>query len=817
MLGTNSADTNAVTRRSTSQVCYCVKIKFMSSHPQSAPRIHIAISATFTVEPIEKPLSFWLATLGLSHTINFSPFNQVFQQLLDTNSLFAHNDRAPEDHPLNLIYLRLQDWLTAPDINALLQSVPSDNPVNAASVGANGQMGGSQTSVCAVAKPGSVDIETYLNDSPESASSIKEALERNARDLVNAVKVAGLRTQTPCILCFCPSSPEVLAQTELAHLLTQVEALISAELASETNVQVIDQQRLLEHYPVTAYYDAQADKLGHLPYTSAFFASLAAMTMRRYHAMTRRPSKVIVLDCDNTLWEGVCGEDGATGVHIGPAHKALQAFMVEQKNAGMLICLCSKNIEQDVFNVFDQHPDMVLKRADIVSWRINWEAKSDNLMALCEELQLGLDSFVFIDDNPVECAEVQARCPEAITLQIPTDSAAIMPFLKNIWALDKLSITNEDLQRANHYKENVKRKRLRSSAATLKDFLQNLDLEISISEPAAQHFPRLAQLTQRTNQFNTTTIRQTESDLSRSIQNGRLKALAVHVKDRFGDYGLVGLALYAQTPDTLQVESFMLSCRALGRGVEHAAFKHLASIANSAGCSVIEVAFAPSAKNKPAKAFLDQLVPAVKTDHPNGQVYQYKTAQLLQLDPLESAVPSAAQASSNKNQETVTPTAGLTNNNQSLSISWQDIATDLSRPARVVAYIQAQSIPRPDLQIPYVQPITALEKSVAGIWQDVMHIEKIGLDDGFKELGGSSLQLVQIHSRLHELLQQDIPLTRLFGLPTIRDFIRHIDKKETVDADAAGEANAIQQRAAKQKAAMEKRKALQKLGLQQRR
>lgn len=781
----------------------------MSPHPQSAPKIHIAISATFTVEPIEKPLSFWLEALGMPHIINFSPFNQVFQQLLDPNSLFAHNDRAPEDRPLNLIYLRIQDWLSAPDINTLINTPAAEHHLATASAEANGTEG-LRSSVCTLVQPDSADIETHLNDNPGSAAEIKKALERNARDLVNAVKVAGLRTQTPSILCFCPPSPEVKAQVELATLLDQIEALISAELASEANIQVINQDAQTKLFPVSAYYDAQADKLGHLPYTPAFFASLAAMTMRRYHAMTRRPSKVIALDCDNTLWEGVCGEDGATGVRVGPAHQALQTFIVEQKNAGMLICLCSKNVEQDVFDVFDQHKGMVLKRDDIVSWRINWDAKSDNLISLSEELQLGLDSFVFIDDNPVECAEVQAHCPEVITLQVPTESSAIAPFLDHVWAFDKLSVTSEDLQRANHYKENIKRERLRSSASTLKDFLQNLDLKISIEEPAAKHFPRLAQLTQRTNQFNTTTIRRSEADLSRNIQNGQLKALAVHVKDRFGDYGLVGLALYAQVSDVIQVESFMLSCRALGRGVEHATFKHLAIIANNAGCASIEIAFAPSEKNKPAEAFLEQVAPSAKSDHQNGQVYQYKTAQLLQLDPLASAVPSAAKTSKSTDREALATVAGINNNDQSTPIPWQKIATDFSKAEKVVAHIQRQSVPRPDLQIPYVQPITELEKSIVGIWQDVMHIEKIGLDDGFKELGGSSLQLVQIHSRIHELLEKDIPLTRLFGLPTIRDFIKHIDKQETVAADTEQEANAIQQRAARQKAAMEKRKALQK-------
>ncbi len=142
----------------------------MSPHPQSAPKIHIAISATFTVEPIEKPLSFWLEALRMPHIINFSPFNQIFQQLLDPNSLFAHNDRAPEDRPLNLIYLRIQDWLSAPDINTLINTTPSSqHHVVAAPAEAVGT-GSLRSSVCTLVQPDSVDIETHLNDNPESAA-----------------------------------------------------------------------------------------------------------------------------------------------------------------------------------------------------------------------------------------------------------------------------------------------------------------------------------------------------------------------------------------------------------------------------------------------------------------------------------------------------------------------------------------------------------------------------------------------------------------------------------------------------------------------
>ena len=286
---------------------------------------------------------------------------------------------------------------------------------------------------------------------------------------------------------------------------------------------------------------------------------------------------MVVLDCDNTLWKGVVGEEGVTGIAIPPAWMALQRFMVELAGQGFLLCLCSKNDEADVLEVFDRRPDMVLKREHLVSWRINWQPKSQNIRRLAQELNLGLDSFIFLDDNPVECAEVRAGCPEVLTLRLPIDGD-IEGFLRHVWAFDRLRVTSEDRQRTAMYKQEAERARFQKQAPTIDEFLAGLDLRITISEPAPEQVDRVAQLTQRTNQFNFTTVRRNDGEIRRLGESG-LECRAVEVSDRFGDYGLVGVMIFGARGEALEVDTFLLSCRVLGRGVEHRMLNELGEIA----------------------------------------------------------------------------------------------------------------------------------------------------------------------------------------------------------------------------------------------
>ena len=269
-----------------------------------------------------------------------------------------------------------------------------------------------------------------------------------------------------------------------------------------------------------------------------------------------------MLDCDNTLWKGVVGEDGTAGIAIPPAWRALQQFMVELSGRGFLLCLSSKNDEADVLDVLDHRPDMVLKRKHLVAWRINWQPKSENIRSLAHELNLGLESFIFIDDNPLECAEVRAACPEVLTLRLPIEGE-LTPFLEHVWAFDRFQLTAEDQERTAMYQQEVERGRFLKQALTIEDFLTGLDLKIKISEPARSQLARVAQLTQRTNQFNFTTIRRTDSEVERLAESG-LECWIVEVSDRFGDYGLVGVMIAGEQDGALTIDTLLAELPGVG-------------------------------------------------------------------------------------------------------------------------------------------------------------------------------------------------------------------------------------------------------------
>lgn len=301
-------------------------------------------------------------------------------------------------------------------------------------------------------------------------------IEQSVKDFGSALKTATTRSPNPYLVCICPPSRTTDTASNILH--ERMQELLAADLNNVSGLYLIKSQELTSTYPVEEYYDPYGDELGHIPYTPTFFSALGTMLARKIFALKSFPYKVIALDCDYTLWSGICGEDGVAGVKIDPPFRALQEFIVGQQAAGKLICLCSKNQEEDVFAVFDQHQDMVLKRHHLVNWRINWQSKSENLKFLAAELQLSLDSFIFIDDNPVECAEVRANCPEVLTLQLPEERNRIPQFLQHIWAFDQLQATQEDQQRTHLYQQNVQRQRLQQDSLSFTDFLAQLNLEI---------------------------------------------------------------------------------------------------------------------------------------------------------------------------------------------------------------------------------------------------------------------------------------------------------------------------------------------------
>lgn len=680
-----------------------------------APPQKIAITATFTAEPVEESLAFWTAELELPVKIEFAPYNQVFQQLLDPSSLISQNPQG-----INVILVRFEDWQRFE----------------------NHEVSG--------------EVEAK---SPEFEP---QKISRNVQDLVMALKSASARSSTPYIVCLCPATPAAVADANQMAFWQQMEELMVSELSSVGGVYLIRTADLAA-YSVKNYYDLQADKLGHIPYTPVFFTALGTAIARKIYCLKSAPHKVIVLDCDNTLWKGVVGEDGVMGIEISAPWKALQEFMVAQQKAGMLICLCSKNNEADVVEAFERRSEMPLKREQIVSWRINWLPKSQNIKSLAAELNLGLDSFIFIDDNPVECAEVQANCPEVLTLQLPITSD-ITRFLNHVWAFDRVKVTEEDKQRTALYKKNIERDRLRNESVSIEDFLGGLGLKVEISEMAS-HLARVSQLTQRTNQFNFTTIRRSEAQIQQLCQSGQYECRVVEVSDRFGDYGLVGVIIFENATDAIKVDTFLLSCRVLGRGIEHRMLTHLAEIAKERGLSRVDVSYIPTQKNQPALTFLDSVGTNFKQiDKGYSFCFPVEFAAAVSYTPQVAEPTPKSDVATNVITGEAKPQRG-----KSAQLNW--IATELYEPEQIFQLIESQQRQNKTLATMFIQsfvaPRTEIELALANIWANLLRVEQVGIHDNFFELGGSSLLAVRLFAQIQETFGKNLPLPTLLTAPTI--------------------------------------------------
>jgi FkbH-like protein len=680
----------------------------IASHQQPAAASHLlAITATFTADPLRAPLAFWLAKLGLDAQVEFAPYSQVFQELLDHASLLSRNSGG-----MNIVLVRLEDW---------------------------------------DAHPG--------------------AAEKNARDLVAALRSATARSSAAHLLCFCPSH-----STSRQIFYDSLEQGVCEELAGNNGVHCVTSAAMQQVYPVSNFYDAIRHQLGHIPYTSSFFAALATLVTRRFVASSLPPRKVIVLDCDNTLWTGVCGEVGPSGITVEEERRFLQQYMREQMDAGMLLCVCSKNQEEDVDAVFRERTDMPLKREHFVSWRVNWEAKSQNLRSLAKELNLGLDSFIFLDDNLVECAEVRAHCPEVLTLQLP--GHGIPSFLKHVWAFDHSHVTEEDRQRTLLYRRNVLRQQSRSEATSLADFLSKLELEIIIEELTPAQLERAAQLTQRTNQFNFTTRRRSPADIQKLCALPDYHALTVSVRDRFGEHGLVGLIIYTSNQEALEIDSFLLSCRVLNRGVEHRMLAHLGAIAQVRGLQFVDACFLETTKNKPALDFLNSCGVQLHDAAPGQTIFRFPAAvaSSLEFNP-NGPVPDETEQTSKPERAPARPAVAL----DSSLVEW--IASNSSDLNQLLFSMEATAATGSHATNPahYVPPRTETEHQVVRIWEHALRVTPVGIHDDFFRLGGDSLEAVTVLSEVEQLTGKSLPMLTFLEASTVAKLAAVLDHVESIE------------------------------------
>ena len=331
------------------------------------------------------------------------------------------------------------------------------------------------------------------------------------------------------------------------------------------------------------------------------------------YAITGTTKKCIVLDLDNTLWGGIIGEDGFDNIKLGdnPIGRSFVEFqkrLLGLNQRGIILAINSKNNFDDAIEVIQKHPNMILSEDNFASVKINWDDKVLNLQKISEELNIGLDSIVFFDDDPINQEYVKDSLPDVLVVDLPKDSSRYAQIITEMKEFDVLKITEEDTKRGDMYLDQKKRKELENKVGDFNEFLKQMNIEVTVQKANSFSIPRIAQLTLKTNQFNLTTRRYQEEEVSKFSSSDDKIVECVEVSDKFGNNGITGTYIIEKKSDEeWVVDTFLLSCRIMGRGVEEIMMNQIIENAKLSGIKRIKGEFIPTAKNKPAENFYEEL------------------------------------------------------------------------------------------------------------------------------------------------------------------------------------------------------------------
>ncbi len=402
-------------------------------------------------------------------------------------------------------------------------------------------------------------------------------------------------------------------QTEMGQsgLIRQINRGLRDIAAKFHGVYCLDYDALIARYGSEHWNDERKWLMARLPITAAHLLDMAREWVRFIVPLGGRTAKVAVVDLDNTLWGGVIGEDGMAGIKIGPeypgaAYQALQRALLDLSRKGILLAACSKNNLDDAMEAIETHPGMLIRAKHFAAIRINWTDKSQNLREIAEELNVGIDALAFLDDNPFEREQVRSALPEVTVIHLPKNPLEYAEAVRNCAVFERLTLSAEDQQRTAMYAEQKQRAGAEQTFQSKEDFFRFLEQEADLDPVSDLTLARVAQLTQKTNQFNLTTRRYSEAQIAEMAKQPEWNIFSIKVRDRFGDHGLVGVAITHDQGDQCEVDTFLLSCRVIGRTVETALLAHLAESAAHRGCKQLVGWFLPTKKNAPARDFYSQ-------------------------------------------------------------------------------------------------------------------------------------------------------------------------------------------------------------------
>jgi FkbH-like protein len=537
--------------------------------PSSKKRFRVLVLRQFTVEPLASFLTVGGRSLGLEIEVRFGNFDTMMQDAL--------SDML---------------WIDPPDV-IVVAPLPSRF------------------------SPELVDNFHSLSDE-QMGRSVAEA-EANAKNLIRAIRIQSNRP----ILWFgiylmsgglsLGLADQRLGERSQARTVAEVNKKIDDLLNDYGPGWLVDIERCKSRVGEDRFTDPIRSFTTATPFTSTAFREIAVECLKYLRSITGTQKKVLALDCDNTLWGGLAGEVGYEGVNLDPqgfpsgAHLQLQRVAASLCARGVLIVLVSKNEPSNVWNVFEHRPEMVLRRINIAAARINWERKSENLISLSKELNLGLESFVFVDDQLAEIEVVRRFCPEVEALQLT--EATLKDFSRIVssagW-FESTTITDVDRSRTHTYQSNLARDIVRSGAVSLDSYLCELEMELNLFIDDKVDIGRAAQMCQRTNQFNLTNRRHTPSDIEKFVKSSDACVVSLSVKDKFGALGAIALLILQYDADTAYIDTMLLSCRAFGRFCEHALLAEAISRANRRGVRQIIGEYIPTSRNQIVSNFWQQ-------------------------------------------------------------------------------------------------------------------------------------------------------------------------------------------------------------------
>ncbi len=394
-----------------------------------------------------------------------------------------------------------------------------------------------------------------------------------------------------------------------AAVVAELNTHLLKELRAAGNAYLVDTNSCVARVGERAFYDLRYWHIGKAPYSREALKELAKEAFKFIRPRMGKSKKCLVLDCDNTLWGGILGEDGVRSIKLGTtfpgsAYREFQQEILNLYHRGILIALCSKNNEQDVWEAFAGHPEMLLKKEHIAAAQINWLDKAANLRQIAGDLNIGLDSLVFVDDSEFEANLVRSLAPEVEVILLPAGRAVeYRSILASCGLFDGLTLSQEDRARGAMYAAEKKRRELASDARDLEGYFRSLQMIVDLHFADDFAMPRVAQQTQKTNQFNLTTRRYSEAEIGKFAAAADSDVICLKLADSFGEMGIVGTCVVLYRGSTAHIDTLLMSCRALGRGVEDVFLMEVLDFLKRRGITTVTGEYLPTAKNQQVESF----------------------------------------------------------------------------------------------------------------------------------------------------------------------------------------------------------------------